>query len=246
MNDNSPEFVYDHGSFNDQYLLTLSDSVVAGANIFQVAATDSDSGVYKKLRFDLADSNPKKVRQLFMIDANNGKIFTLEGMKELDKKFELPLKIDITVKDNPQGPSSDSNVATTHLLLNIIRPQDGVVLVISNNPPDVVAEKKEELIKLLRSQTGLLVEIDRLEVSETKYETRLSNSTVLEVCCRQSPNSTDVYLHFENPKTNEILAYDDPVLARYVTSESSANNIKYSVSGGLSVQASDIHPPYEV
>merc|ERR1712223_218056 len=36
-----------------------------------------------------------------------------------------------------------------------------------------------------------------------------------------------------------------PVLARYVTSESSANNIKYSVSGGLSVQASDIHPPYE-
>ena len=79
-----------------------------------------------------------------------------------------------------------------------------------------------------------------------RYETRLSNSTVLEVCCRQNPNSTDVYLHFENPKTNEILAYDDPVLARYVTSESSANNIKYSVSGGLSVQASDIHPPYEV
>ena len=79
-----------------------------------------------------------------------------------------------------------------------------------------------------------------------RYESRLSNSTVLEVCCRQNPNSTDVYLHFENPKTNEILAYDDPVLARYVTSESSANNIKYSVSGGLSVQASDIHPPYEV
>ena len=79
-------FVYEQGSFNDQYLLTLSDTVVAGANIFQVAAKDLDSGDFKKLRFDLADSNPKEVKQLFMIDANNGKIFTLEGMKELDKK----------------------------------------------------------------------------------------------------------------------------------------------------------------
>ena len=78
--------MYEQGAFNDQYLLTLSDTVVAGANIFQVAAKDSDSGVYKQLRFDLAASNPKEVRQLFMIDANNGKIFTLEGMKELDKK----------------------------------------------------------------------------------------------------------------------------------------------------------------
>ena len=85
-----------------------------------------------------------------------------------------------------------------------------------------------------------------LQFFQRSQQKRLSNSTVLEVCCRQNPNSTDVYLHFENPKTNEILAYDDPVLARYVTSESSANNIKYSVSGGLSVQASDIHPPYEV
>ena len=66
------------------------------------------------------------------------------------------------------------------------------------------------------------------------------------MCCRQNPNSTDVYLHFENPKTNEILSYNDPVLARHVTSESSANNIKYAVAGGLGVQASAIHPPYEV
>ena len=79
-----------------------------------------------------------------------------------------------------------------------------------------------------------------------RYESRLSNSTIVEVCCRQNVNSTDVYLHFENPKTNEILSYNDPVLARHVTSDSSANNIKYAISGGLGVQASDIHPPYEV
>ena len=44
--------MYEQGAFNDQYLLTLSDTVVAGANIFQVAAKDSDSGVFKQLRFD--------------------------------------------------------------------------------------------------------------------------------------------------------------------------------------------------
>ena len=81
-------------------------------------------------------------------------------------RFTLPLKIAITARDNPDGP--DSNAAFSHLLLNVIRPQDGVVLVISNTPPNVIAEKKEELTNLLRSQTGLLVEIDRLEVSETK------------------------------------------------------------------------------
>ena len=59
-------------------------------------------------------------------------------------------------------------------------------------------------------------------------------------------NSTDVYLHFINPKTDEILSYNDPILARHVTSETSANNIKYVISGGLGVQASAIHPPYEV
>ena len=85
-----------------------------------------------------------------------------------DFRFDLPLKIDITARDNPDGEKAESNVAVTHLLLNIIRPQDGVVLVISNTPPDAIAEKKEELTKLLRSQTGLLVEIDRLEISETR------------------------------------------------------------------------------
>ena len=79
------------------------------------------------------------------------------------------MKIEISASDNPDGAEGERNVAFTHLLLNIIRPQDGVVLVISNTPPELVAEKKEELRKLLRSQTGLLVEIDRLEISETRY-----------------------------------------------------------------------------
>ena len=74
--------MYDHGSFNDQYLLTLSDSVVAGANIFQVFAQDSDSGPFSKISYQLASTNPKEIKDLFMIDAKTGKIFTLEGMKQ--------------------------------------------------------------------------------------------------------------------------------------------------------------------
>ena len=80
----------------------------------------------------------------------------------------MPLKIDIIARDNPSGGAAAQNFAVTHLLLNIIRPQDGVVLVISNSPPDVVKKQKKKLTDLLRSQTGLLVEIDRLEISETK------------------------------------------------------------------------------
>ena len=80
-------FVYDQGSFNDQYLLTLSDSVVAGANIFHVSAKDPDSGEFGKIRYELATSNDKKVSELFMIDGTSGKIFTLEGMKQLDQRY---------------------------------------------------------------------------------------------------------------------------------------------------------------
>ena len=83
-------------------------------------------------------------------------------------RFSLPLKINIIARDNPSGSDKSSNIAKTHLLINVIRPQDGVVLVISNTPPKEVAKRKEELTSFLRSQTGLLVEVDRLEVSETK------------------------------------------------------------------------------
>ena len=102
-------------------------------------------------------------------------------------------------------------------------------------------------LKVIYSKEYILHKrIHNLTFDLCRYESRLSNSTIVEVCCRQNVNSTDVYLHFENPKTNEILSYNDPVLARHVTSDSSANNIKYAISGGLGVQASDIHPPYEV
>ena len=83
----SNRFLYDHGSFNDQYLLTLSDSVVAGANIFQVFAQDSDSGPFSKISYQLASTNPKEIKDLFMIDAKTGKIFTLEGMKQLGQRW---------------------------------------------------------------------------------------------------------------------------------------------------------------
>ena len=78
------------------------------------------------------------------------------------------MKISIIARDNPNGDREESNSALTHLLVNVIRPQDGVVLVISNTPPNVVAKQKEQLTNLLRSQTELLVEVDRLEISETK------------------------------------------------------------------------------
>ena len=59
---------------------------MAGANIFQVSAEDSDSGEFGSIRYEFAKSNPQEVTELFMIDAKSGKIFTLEGMKELDQR----------------------------------------------------------------------------------------------------------------------------------------------------------------
>ena len=66
----------------------MSDSVVAGANIFQVAAEDPDSGDFGEIRYEFdTNSNSKQITNLFMINSKSGKIFTLEGMRELDKRY---------------------------------------------------------------------------------------------------------------------------------------------------------------
>ena len=55
---------------------------------------------------------------------------------------------------------------------------------IANTPPAEIEKQKDKLAKLLRSQTGLLVEIDRLEISETKY--------VIVVLCLTLPFDSDL------------------------------------------------------
>ena len=79
-------FVYSEDSVNDNYLLTISDSVVAGAEIFRVAAKDDDSGAFGQISYELAQSNSKDIMKLFKINPKSGSIFTLEGMKELDQR----------------------------------------------------------------------------------------------------------------------------------------------------------------
>ena len=82
-----------------------------------------------------------------------------------------------------------------------------MVLTVANIRPRDLAPREAELVALIESQTGLTVEVDRMV--ESKYP--FNNGT----CCRVLGDNTDVYMHFIDPTTNDILPYNHPTLQRY-------------------------------
>ena len=58
-----------------------------------MAAEDPDSGDFGEIRYEFdTNSNSKQITNLFMINSKSGKIFTLEGMRELDKRYIIIVK----------------------------------------------------------------------------------------------------------------------------------------------------------
>ena len=95
----------------------------------------------------------------------------------------------------------------------------------SVNDQTCLETREKELVQLLESQTGLHVEVDRFVASQYPF----NNGS----CCRVlGPDSTDVYMHFVDPSTNDILHYNHPTLQRHVTGKRAASNIKYTLSSG--------------
>jgi hypothetical protein len=110
------------------------------------------------------------------------------------------------VRDNPES-DDDSNTQRTMLVVNLLRPGDGLVMTVSSTPPEKMREKKAELARLLQQQTGLVISVDRVTASMRPHA---DNGT----CCRAHPGDTDVYFHATDPNTNQILGYDHPKVQR--------------------------------
>ncbi len=205
-NDNPPRFEYDEQSpVREQYLTAIPDSTPIDQTVFKVRATDADSGPYGEIEYSI--TGDRLAREYFAIDARTGEIKTTKSFESISNG-DLPLEVIVLVRDNPENTAGGgSNSQRTMLVVNLLRKGDGLVLTISNTPPEVMREKKAELTKLLQEQTGLAVSVDHITASLRPHA---GNGT----CCRVHYSDTDVYFHATDPNTNQILSYDSPKLQR--------------------------------
>lgn len=120
--------------------------------------------------------------------------------------------------------------------VNVLKPGDGIVLSIADKNPDELVAKKKELIDILQSQSGLVVNIDRMVPGMELY----NNGT----CCKSKAKGTDIYFHATDPSTNRVLGFDSQKVQSTISGKKPASDLKYTISGRLGVQAKDIHKPY--
>merc|ERR1712241_1356204 len=143
----------------------------------------------------------------------------------------LPFKLLVTAFD------AGGLKTTTELFVNLIRAEDGIVLVIENFPVSKLEPKRAELQSLLEEQTNFIVSIDYLVPSMVRFEN--------DACCKMNKDGTDVYFHVVNRTTGKVLPYQDEWVKRKITNERASTDLKYIVTSRLGVQATDIHVPYK-
>ena len=115
VNDNPPRFIFKSGR---QYFTTISDSVLAATNIFQVNATDEDSS-NSGIKFRLSKQNPKLILESFSIDPITGQLATTKDIKQLkEMDVQFPLTLEVSATDN-SNDLTDSLSSTTLLTVRV-------------------------------------------------------------------------------------------------------------------------------
>lgn len=234
-NDNPPQFIYNEEIskvVKDQYIVAIHDTLPINDLVFKVKALDKDSGENSRLEYELRGDDI--AQDYFAIDSETGEVTNIDTFIGVPEK-DLPFELIILVRDNPNDHSL-SKTQQTILVVNLLRPGDGIVLTIADTPPNVMSQKKGELMELLQQNTNLLVTIDKMMPAMGKY----GNGS----CCKPIPRSTDVYFHVVDPNTNEILPFDNEKVQRTISSKQASSNLKYAIAGHLGVQAADVHEPY--
>ena len=236
-NDNEPEFFFNE-SYNklvpSKYLAEVTSDTEVGTKVLQVIATDKDSGDYGKLKFEISPDTDKSTRKYFEIDPDNGLIVTKSDFKDTSED-DLPFRVIISVRDNPMN-SEDSKMTKTELIVNLVNQGDLLVLSVSDTKPTKMLEKKEKLQNILTAQSELIVKIHQI----LPYMELRSNGT----CCSEDPSSSDVWFYAISPEDQTILSLNDSVLKKKITGKMAATTLKYTVTGDLHVQASELRAPY--
>ena len=236
-NDNEPKFIFKH-DYNklvkEKYLATVTAATEVGELIHEAEATDLDEGNFGKIKFEIAPETDGVAKSYFEIDSETGSVTSKKLFDDLPEDL-LPFRLTISARDNP-GYMEDSKIQKTELVVNVVREGFLMVLSVRDTPPDVLETKREEMTKLMREQTGLVVNVHQIAPAQLLD----INGT----CCNTDPTGSDIWFYAVDPESLELQEYNSTLALRHITGKAAQTSLKYTITGDLHVQASEIRAPH--
>ena len=236
-NDNEPKFIFKH-DYNklvkEKYLAAVTAATEVGELIHEAEATDLDEGNFGRIKFEIAPETDSVAKSYFEIDSETGSVRSKKPFDDLPEDL-LPFRLTISARDNP-GYMEDSKIQKTELVVNVVREGFLMVLSVRDTPPDVLETKREEMTKLMREQTGLVVNVHQIAPAQLLD----INGT----CCNTDPTGSDIWFYAVDPESLELQEYNSTLALRHITGKAAQTSLKYTITGDLHVQASEIRAPH--
>ena len=124
----------------------------------------------------------------------------------------------------------------TMLVINLVRDGYFMVLSVRDTPPEEMEMKATQLAHIIQEQTGLVIEVDQILPAQQE--------SINGTCCIGNPNSSDIWFYAIDPETQKILQYNDSAVVDHISGKSAQTSLKYTITGDLHVQASEIRAPH--
>ncbi|CAH0553168.1 unnamed protein product [Brassicogethes aeneus] len=229
INDNKPYFIYPSSTTFKKFYAAITNNSPLQTTVIQIKANDKDSGKFGKIKFSLQGNNSLKY---FDIDESSGIIRTKKSFAEIDEN-DLPFQLNVQARDNPNA-SNDYFEIKTPVIVNLISPENRLILVIGDAKPDAVQSKLDTITHVIEEQSGFIAGVEKLSVMEF-----VSSNGTLE----KDSSATDVWFYVIDPETDEILPRNSTLVKRSILEKSAMDNITFDITGQIKNTALNIHEP---
>lgn len=238
-NDNPPVFMFNKlKGRKDTFYPVISPDVEIDTQVFQVKATDQDSGKFGMVLYKLFDEEENtnavydQPTSYFAIDKDSGVIRTKKSLRNVNN---FPMKFYVEARDN-DGEEEGSHKTLARMVVNKITDDNRLTLHVVDTPPSQVRNHQIELEELLAEKTNLIAGIERISNRKTMNE----NGTIIE-----NPEETDIWFYTIDTDSEEILKRSDNLLKDSLLDLTSQSEIKAAASEIISGNVICICPPLE-
>ncbi|XP_026273024.1 cadherin-99C [Frankliniella occidentalis] len=251
LNDNVPRFVFPasglmQGQALGRYFGAVPQDAQIGTSVLQVKAEDADGGRFGRVKYALVDSEEDaddndvatdrdSDNDYFSLDTDTGVLKTKRSLEEVPPQ-RLPFRLTVEARDNA-GASEGANTVHAQVIVNIVTPNNLLVLVLQDVRPERVQGEAQRLVAILEQHSGLVVGVERL----TARHFLADNATL-----QTDGAGTDVWFYAVDPETGRILERNSTRVQRSVLDKQVVSNITLDVSANLQATATAIHEPYVV
>ncbi|XP_053215002.1 cadherin-99C-like, partial [Panonychus citri] len=235
VNDNKPVFHvpgrYSHLT-RDRYIAAISSDAPADSQVAQLKATDSDSIANGIITYSLIPSSDPQGR--FKIEPGSGILRTSRPMEDIPPS-QLPLRLEVIVRDNPQLQSSSLS-ESSEVIVNLIEDKHRLIFVLRDTSTGRAQESKEQFLQIIQDRTGLITGWEKAESLKIQR-----NHTI-----ESDVTGTDIWIHLIDPSTLKILPTDDPKIESILSDVKIKYSLIQALTSGLGLASSTltVRSPY--